>query len=284
MEIIKCELPINHEIGWISCLHFGIGHQHTQGIQQYINWLGDKKNRYGFILGDIAEAIHKSDKRHEDGLHKSSILEQYQAAVEMFKPVKKKLLGSLSGNHDHKISSFGDFVKYNFCAPLEIPYGTYSSRILIYTNEKKLQYKIFATHGNGSINSTNSDPQLREAQEKAQIKRKLSKERNADCILNLIAHFHKSYIIPPYQELYLIDNESEIKQQYAVLSIQTDQFIPIDQRWYVAVPGFVKKYFSGDQSHDSSYVERAGYSPVEIGWMISTVKNTKIQDIEKVHV
>jgi hypothetical protein len=284
MEIIKVELPVNHEIGFAGCFHFGNGHQHLDGIQQYVNWLKAKGNRYGFLMGDISEAIHKSDKRHEDALHKNTILDQYADAVDMFKPVRKKLLGALAGNHDFKINSYGDFVDYNFCRPLGIPYGTYSSRILIYTDEKKLQYKVFATHGNGTVRSVHADPVMREAAEKSQVKRKLTNERNADCILNVIAHFHKSIIVSPYNELHMIDDEIQIKQKYHISPSQTAQFIPIDQRWYLAVPGFIRKYGVGNQSQASSYVERAGMSPVELGFVTILVKNTKIIEAKKIFV
>ncbi len=284
MKLLKVELPDNHEIGFAGCFHFGNGHQHIEGIQQYVDWLKGGKNRYGFLLGDIAEAIHKSDKRHEDALHKNTILDQYADAVDMFKPVKRKLLGSLAGNHDWKINSYGDFVDYNFSRPLGIPYCTYSSRILVYTPEKKLQYKIFATHGNGSVNSTHADPIMREAAEKSQVKRKLARERNTDCILNVIAHFHKSIIVAPYNELHMIDNQVEIKQKYHVSPSQTASFIPVDQRYYLAVPGFVRKYGVGGQSNSSSYVERAGMSPVELGFITVSVKNTLIIKAEKIFV
>jgi len=280
MEIIKWKLPTNHEIGWAACFHFGNANQHLEGIKKYIAWLRGSKNRYGFINGDIAEAIHKNDKRYEAGQHTQLILDQYATAAKMFKPVRHKLLGANEGNHDHTIASYGCFVEKLFCEPLEIPYGTYSSKLIINDLKGRLQYKVFTTHGNGSVGSKHHDPVLRTAQEQSKVKAKLSAERMGDCLLNVIAHFHRGIIVEPVQELYLTDDGESIRQKYADEADPRAKFIPVDLRYYLSCPGFIKKYALGS----SSYGERAGYAPLELGFIITKAVAGKIISCKKILV
>jgi len=279
MEIIKWKLPTNHEIGWAACFHFGNANQHVEGIKKYIDWLRGSKNRYGFINGDIAEAIHKNDKRFEASRHTELILDQYARAVKMFKPIRHKILGANEGNHDHTIASYGCFVEKLFCEPLEIPYGTYSSKLIINDPKGRLQYKVFTTHGNGSVRSNHHDPVLRAAQEQAKVKAKLSGERMADCYLNVIAHFHKAIIVQPVQELYLIDDGKVIKQRYIDEANPKANFIPVDLRFYISSPGFIRKYGEG-----SSYAERGGFTPLELGFIVSKTVEGKIEKCYKILV
>jgi len=282
LEIIKVNLPKNHEIGWAACTHFGNSNQYLEGIHKYVDWLKSGKNRYGFINGDIAEAIHKTDKRHEASTHQQLILDQYADAVKVFKPVKQKLLGATSGNHDWKINSYGDFVAKCFCEPLDIAYGTYSCKLIVRDENLKTMYKAFVTHGNGSIKSAHHDPILREAQEKAKIKKKLAVERHGDCLVNVIAHFHKAHVIKPFRDLYLVDDGVKIKQQYISEPEPTAKWIDEDLRWYLCVPSFLHKY--SDAPKTSSYAERGGFGPLETGFIVSRTENSKVVDAYKVLV
>lgn len=281
MKLIKINLPIDHEIVWIACLHEGNAHQHSRGIDEAVDYIASKKNRYCFIVGDIAEAIQINDKRYEHDIHKkkASIIGQYNSATDRLKKIKNKVLGSVAGNHDWKIRSYGDFVEEIFCRGLEIPYGTYSCKLIVSDPKGKIQYKSFITHGNGSLNSAHAEPIMRDASLQTQVKRKLSRELMSDCHLQVIAHFHRPIIVPPHQSLYLTDDGARIKQNYHADADPRAKYIPEDLRWHIAVPGFIRKYSKNDDT--SGYVERAGLSPVELGYLVSHAQAGKTISVEK---
>ena len=279
MKLIKVSLPTDHEIVWVACLHEGNVHQHSDGIDEIIDYIGTGKNRYAFIDGDIGDGITHIDKRWErKSQDKQSVLEQYNSITDRFKPIKRKLLGANSGNHDWKLNTWGDCVEGVFCKNLDIPYGTVASKLIVSDLKGKLQYKAFIHHPfTGSVNSTHPDPLMREATETMQVKRKLALQKMGDCILNISAHFHKGRIARPYQGLYLVDDGTSIKQKYHREADPRAPYIPEDLRWYASLPGFVKKHLMGL----SGYVERSAYEPVEIGVVRSFTVGGKITHMDK---
>lgn len=272
-------IPPDHEIVWIACLHEGNVHQHTSGIDEVIDYIGSGKNRYAFIDGDIGDGISHLDKRWErTSQTKESILEQYNNITDRFMPIRNRLLGANSGNHDWKLNTFGDCVKGVFCKRLEIPYGTVACKLIVNDTRGKLQYKAFIHHPfAGCINSTNADPIMREAMETSQVKRKLTTQKMGDCLLNISAHFHKGRIARPFQGLYLVDDGKSIKQKYHREANPTAEYIPEDLRWYASLPGFLKKHLMGV----SGYVERSAYEPVELGVVRSFAVSGKITHLDK---
>ena len=264
---------------WIACLHEGNVHQHRDGIREVIEYVLSTKNCYAFACGDIGDAILHTDKRWErKGQKETSILQQYNSITDLFMPIKNRMLGAISGNHDWKMNGFGDCVEGVFCSRLEIPYGTVSCKLIVSDPKGKLQYKAFIHHPfTGQINSNHPDPLMREAAETSQAKRKLCDQRMGDCVLNISAHFHKGRIAKPFQDLYLVDDGKAIKQKYHREANPQAEYIPEDLRWYATLPGFVKKHLMGL----SGYVERSGYKPVELGAIRSFTVAGKITHMDK---
>jgi hypothetical protein len=280
MEIIKVTLPVDHEIVWMACCHEGNGHQHRKGLAEAVDYITQKDNRYAVIVGDLVEGIHITDRRYEKDVHDKggTILRQFNNITGIFEGARGRIITALSGNHEWTVRHYGDGVKEIFCERLKVPYGTYSCKIHVQDQKGRLQYKVFVTHGNGHISSVHPDPVMREASLKSQVKRKLAKELMADCHLNIIAHFHRPVIVHPYQSLYLVDDGEKIRQKYLAEVNPRAAFIPEEQRWYAAVPGFLKKY---GVPGVSGYVERSGLAPVELGFLVSHANSGRTFGIEK---
>ena len=275
-------MPADHEIVWIACTHFGNPYRHAEGLEEIVQYVARGSNRRAALVGDIAEAINPLDRRYEQGKHKQTITEQYGDAEDIFRPIRNKVLFACSGNHDSKVRHYGDMVKDIFCKHLRIPYGTVSCKLIVSDKSGKLMYKAFATHPHsGMIRSSNPDPIMREASEKSQLKRRLARERMADCILNMAAHFHKAIVVKPFQELYLVDDGERIKQRYIAEAHATDEYIDENLRWYGSIPGWIKKY--GELGTDG-YTERAGYDPLPLGAIKTVVQGGKIVDMDKMLV
>jgi hypothetical protein len=209
---------------------------------------------------------------------KGSILEHYNEIANILRPIRNRILVALAGNHDYRSTRFGNFVKDTFCHSLKIPYGTTAAKVIVDDKQGRLQYKMFAYHPfTGSINSSSQDPIMREAVMVSQMKRKLVAQRMGDCVLQLVAHFHKALIARPFHDLYLIDDGNRIKQRYHKEADPRASFIPEDSRWYGSVPGYQRKHIMGE----SGYVERAGYTPVELGALRATIEAGKVSNLEK---
>ena len=98
------------------------------------------------------------------------------------------------------------------CAPhLGCEYGTYTCKVSVVDDDNNLMYKMFLTHGYGSIRSVADDPVRREANMKLGLKRKLQ-HKAADCAVMGMGHTHRLMIVPPKRELYLTDDGKRISQ------------------------------------------------------------------------
>jgi hypothetical protein len=281
VNLLRSVLPPDHEIAWIACPHEGNGHQHTDGIEEAIDWVAASPNRYAALLGDLVEAITITDPRYEHKIHqkRASIIDQYNGITDRFRRIRKRILFALSGNHDHSVRHYGDGIASIFCKNLKVPYGTFSCKLRLVDRRGKQMYKVFATHGAGHISSVHPDPVMREASLMSQVKRKLAKELHADCHVQVTAHYHQPIVVPPYQGLYLVDDGFRMRQQYVAEADPRAKYIPVDLRWHCAVPGWVKKYSSLLGS--SGYVERRGLQPVPLGFLVSIAQGGKTVAIEK---
>lgn len=114
-------------------------------------------NRYTIIMGDIIDNIMAYaggmiDKRWSEDVADENLdttEKQRDRFIELYHPVKDKILGIMSGNHEYKTIDRYQF-EQDFCAPLEAPYlGTMCMIHLgIYHNKIPLRsFEIWACHG-----------------------------------------------------------------------------------------------------------------------------------------
>jgi hypothetical protein len=152
MQRICKELPKTFEIIAGSCTHIGSIMTHREGISYAVDYIASQKNTYFIHLGDWIEAICTDDKRYnappDDLKSKEQLIPMKQAAdaAKIFKPIKKRILAGLIGNHERTLSRFGNLVEDIICKELEIPYGTELCRLILSHKGKPL-FNIFAMHG-----------------------------------------------------------------------------------------------------------------------------------------
>jgi hypothetical protein len=230
-------------------------------------------------LGDWIEAIMTDDKRYNappEGLkekEQSIPARQARDAVKLFKPIKKKIITGLMGNHERKLIRYGNLVEDNICGNtgLNIPYGTESCRIILENNNKPL-FNIFAMHGRKIFNSISPTAEQREANRIAAMKRSLQNQMG-DCAVMLCGHAHQILIAPPINKLYLLDALGGVQQSY--LSGSTDLgYIDIEQRWYACCGSARKSRLDGYDDYAQVY------DPVELGFVKITIEGGKPVNIE----
>lgn len=283
MERLLFKLPMDWNLFLFGDDHEGAALRYDHGWSQLVDMMhspygGLKENRnYGVHHGDIIEAIMTDDYRYTDFETKeSTVLAQIYAAIKNLDQIKDRMLCLLNGNHTRKLHRFGEIAKH-ICKETEIPYGTWSAILTYKTQKDKVQFKHFATHGSGSINSTADDPQRRKTNMLLSLKRKL-KNKFGDTLLNSMGHTHKCLIGKPTEDLFLSDDGEEIQQFYTGAPSGSEGYIHPDFRYYVNSGSFLKLLGDGFDG----YGEVAGYDPIELAFCVVRIRGGDIQDIDKV--
>ena len=282
MRILSYDVPQNWNYFLFGDSHIGARLRHAKGWRKMCDMMqkpydGVSRN-IGIDHGDIIEAITVDDPRYSEfDTKEQSILAQIQSAQRALYPIKDKLVCILDGNHPFKLHKFGMITEY-VCKELGVTYGDYSAKIT-FKNKGRAQFKHYATHGSGSINSVADDPNRRLTNMKLSLKRKLSQMGHADAILQSMGHTHKLLTLSPTEQLYLTDDGKTVEQHYTPAGTPYSVFIHPDFRWYVNTGGFLKQY--GDEG-GSGYAERGMFPPLPLGFCIAKIRDNVIKDIDKI--
>jgi predicted phosphodiesterase len=279
MQRIVKDLPKSFEIIAGSCTHIGSIMCHREGIEKAVDYVASTPNCFFIHTGDWIEAICTDDKRYNappDDLkdkEQSIPMKQAMDAVNIFRPIKDKIIVGLIGNHERKLSKVGNLVEDIICNKdfgLNIPYGTEACRIILENNGKPL-FSIFAMHGRKIFNSNAKDFEQREANMKAALKLYLQ-EQQGDCSIMLCGHGHKIIIVNPSPRLILMDGENGQRQRY-LQGVTGTGYIPPDQRWY-AMCGSARK------SRQDGYDDYAQCFPAaDLGFVRIVVDNGEIEGL-----
>jgi hypothetical protein len=231
-------------------------------------------------MGDEMEAYWIDDPRYSPEILKEDPLAQQDTVIEELRSLadKGKLITILYGNHSHRLfPKVGDVTK-STCKKLNIKYGGFSC-VVQFIDDLGTQFKGFFTHGRKLIRSIADDPVRNLANLQLQLKQHL-KYKMGDCILMAKGHTHKLLVCDPRTQLYLT-TEEEIKQHYTHNPpFGKGGYIHPDHRWYANTGSFLKTY----GENVTSYSEYGEYDPVELGYVLVTVKNRDISDVRKVVV
>ena len=158
MKCVKNDLPSNLatlEIEIFSDLHLGSKKCDYMEIQQRINYVKDNENVYAIILGDV---LNNSTKTSVGDVYEEELtpMQQVKKATMMFEPIKHKILGICSGNHERRsYKTDGIDLLYFMAAELGIAdrYDYCSCLLFIRFGEgykhRKVCYTLYMTHGDG---------------------------------------------------------------------------------------------------------------------------------------
>lgn len=280
MKLITTELPNDHNTFFFGDKHADSPLCSEKGWDILVNMMLSEyegcKNNYGSEGGDDIEAIMPDDKRYDEvALKKSPLpLLQVDHAVETRQAIKHLMLYKLLGNHEDKLWRFGNLME-KICKELDVPYGTYTTKLTVNDKKGNLMYKVYDTHGRKGINSTADDPIRRKTNLNLTLKRHL-KFKAGDCAVMIKHHTHKLLVCKPESELFLTDNGKKIKQHYTGWG-QDEEYIHPDARWYGNAGSFLRMY--GEDM--SGYAEKAEYDPVELGFLILIVRNKRIVELKR---
>ncbi len=281
MQLLTVNLPRDHKIYFLGDVHLGTKACHKEAFLGVIDRIHGEKNSRAIGMGDMIEAISHRDRRYQPDIidpEMPTSLEALNKLVGWFMPIKEKILGLLDGNHEIVLSADGHHMKEIVCKQLGVPYGTYTAKFSIRTTSKTApqMYKIFTWHGARSLQSYAGDVIRQTANMKEMLKRRL-KNKAGDCLIMAMGHAHKLIVVPPTEKLYLVDEGGKVKQKYTKV-VKGEDFIPEDHRYYLCTGGFLRYQILGV----SSYVERMGFDPVQLGYPVANIENGEVVNVEKV--
>ncbi len=281
MQLLTANLPRDHKIYFLGDVHLGTSACHKEGFLGAIDKIEGEKNSRIIGMGDMVEAISHKDRRYQPDIIDSEMpvpLEQFNKLVEYLTPVKDKILFLLDGNHEITLSDDGHHIKEIVCKNLGAPYGTYTAKVSVRTTSKTApqMYKTFAWHGARGLQSHAGDIIRRTANMKEMLKRRLM-DKAGDCIIMAMGHAHKLIVVPPTKKLYLVDEGGKVKQKYTKV-VKGEDFIPEDHRYYIGTGGFKRYQIIGV----STWEERMGFPPCELGFPVAHIENGEVVNVEKV--
>lgn len=163
MNVIEHEMNISGKepavIIPISDTHVGHAGTEISQIKKLVTWIKKQPNTRVVFLGDMIDAISLRDPRFEmdsihtdfhnevDNLHWAEI----RALVKVFKPIKKQIIASLSGNHESSIKKHYSIDAHEIINELlDIPHLTDPGFVrlkLKRTKTSAFNFDMWCTHG-----------------------------------------------------------------------------------------------------------------------------------------
>jgi hypothetical protein len=230
-------------------------------------------------MGDGIEAITTDDKRYQHDTTRNPIpLKQAGFLVERYKPIKKRGLAWLGGNHEFMLQRFGDLAEA-MAGNLDIPYGGCAAKLLLRDKHGPIA-KLYLCHPSRfTLRSNAKDFEQRRANMMAGLKRFLV-DKAGDCVLMAVGHTHKLLIVEPSPKLVIFDEGGKLKQDYLTGDNTMPRYIDPDRRWYVNTGSYLRTMIL---DHDG-YAERFGYDPVELGYAVLEIRDQKVVAVRRMVV
>ena len=139
-------------------IHLGARGVDINKLKGYIDWIKNTPSAYTFITGDawdIATLSSPTNPHYQE----MNLNEAIKFAYDLFYPIKDKILGAVSGNHEIRLERYAGFNPLQtFCETLNVPYAGYSAvlRFRIGKYERKngmisplVEYVMFVHHSTG---------------------------------------------------------------------------------------------------------------------------------------
>jgi len=233
---------------FLGDIHAGHAGCALGSLKRTIARIEEDPRAYWFGMGDYWDLVTWGDKRfdpagiakelrgaHFEGLAKKMI----EFGYELFKPIQKKCLGMLEGNHEWKynIMRGGDapLVK-DLCGAMKVPFLGYSAfKDVVFANIIKV--RLYLHHGAGSAQTKGG-----------KLNRLLRFVNSRDADVVAMGHVHA--LMDDVKPILAADDKCEKITALNKLSILTGSYL---------------EGFHHDEEGSSSYVERAGFEPCAIG-------------------
>lgn len=299
VNLIEVELPPEHTVVLGGDDHIGNRACSYDTIFARKKRILDDPNCFHAHMGDVGEVTpidHKNftiDQIVPPPGHPKPLitaLEQYAYFEQIYQgPLAERTMTVLQGNHDWRLNnSAGNFL-LDSCRRLGIPYGTNVAKLAVYVgkqfrrlskNDKLVKqrkgvpdYQMFLWHGNGGLGGKTGDLLRRQATRRVNLRGKLE-PLAADCDVMAMGHVHQLDVAEYPNQNVLVSDNTEIKalsMRFPPLEInvggQTHRIIHPDSRIYAVTGTALKNQDYDPENPYSTYSEKSGYPPTDLGWV-----------------
>lgn len=158
MKSIKCDLPNLEqvEIHPLSDFHLGDAMCDFKLIREKLDYIAANDKAFCILGGDLMDAAIASSVGDTYGANLQP-MEQLKQCVELFEPIKDKILCVLSGNHEARTyKSDGIDMTALMCSQLGIPEAYSPTTALLFVRfghsshrGRPICYTVYVTHGAG---------------------------------------------------------------------------------------------------------------------------------------
>lgn len=139
-------------------LHLGSPNCDLNKFKGYVKWVAERPNAYIFLMGDMFDTA-LTDSATNPFDQTLSLDDAQQVLKEILEPVKKKIIGAITGNHENRLKKKANFNPLkSMCDFMEIDYCGYSAviRFRVGRYERpdglvspKIEYVYYAHHTTG---------------------------------------------------------------------------------------------------------------------------------------
>jgi len=288
-------MPGSYEHYFLGDFHFFVIGHPTNKVKRLIRKICSKKNATVSIGGDVIDGMQLQDPRFKLGQYSGKFERaeaQVHEAVKVLEPLTGRVKWVLHGNHELRVWNIMDVAK-KIARQLQC---TCYEEDLTYNDKVHSVMQIKADFGscrvlNGHwewyVNSWANDDYICYENERRSLKKRLCKVGGVDdCEVAVAHHIHKIHAIPPSSPQFMktVSKHERLKAVYPTPTKKwIDQkrglyYYDRDDRWYGSSGGFMPSYVEGF----STYAERKGYKPTEMGCVKMVVKNDKLVGLEGV--
>ncbi len=149
------------EIPTISDVHYGNPLHSPKHFKRTLDYIKAEPNRYTFLNGDLCECVTRTSKG-DSYKQKISPQDQRDDVTEMLYPVKDRILGMGTGNHESRIyNETGIDISKDIATALGVPYRAEGMLIKVSFGsgndshpEKPFTYFGYFTHGYGGARTS----------------------------------------------------------------------------------------------------------------------------------
>ena len=219
-------------------LHVGNANFCENKLKERVKVIKEDKNRYWIGMGDYIDGIvstaYHSDRRYdfrEVDKRFTTVEDQYQYVLDIFKPIANKCIGLLEGNHDRTVSKMSSFdIVKRLAKDLKVRYLMGSALInLHFVKDKKLIWDVplYATHGSYNGKTIGGDINKLEAM-----------ANSIYALVYLVGHSHKIWSI---KDVRLKVINGHLVEEYPI---------------FAGTGSFLKGYMQGKYNYAETYMFR----------------------------
>ena len=189
----------------LSDIHVGDHNCNYKLLQKFIDYIAKNDNVYTVLNGDIFNQAIKSSVSFEHGATNPE--DEYYQALELFKPIKDKILMITLGNHDDRVErQTGIDILRLWCRDLGVEdrYVRYGGVLQVKINRLKRNkyYRMYFTHGTGLGGGRTQGAKINAVKRLAEV--------ITNCDLYCIGHVHTPSVVSD-NIFYLDDKHNNIK-------------------------------------------------------------------------